>query len=159
MPRIRLSSAVPIAVAALATIALGCGGGSGATAALTKAEFIARADAICEKADERQAAALLAFEKKHPKSGSSKSWQEKIVLAAALPPVRSEAEELASLPAPSGDEERVKAIVVGMDEAAGEAGSEPSALLNEASAGPFTAVVKLAREYGFKGSKSCSNPL
>ena len=102
---------IPVAFAALALAATGCGGSSEAEPTITKAQFVKRGDEICTKSDNHQSVRLVAWQKKHPKSGSTKPWQEKILLEAALPPVKVEIGELAALPVPAGDAAKVKAIV------------------------------------------------
>jgi hypothetical protein len=143
---------------ALAPAAAGCGGGTSANAERTptKAAFIKTADAICAKTDGQQKEAQIAFQKKHPEANSSRLWEEKIVLEAGLPPVREEARDLSGFTAPSGDEATVKAITGGMEVAVKESESNPSLLLKKGDSGPFTEVMRLAHEYGFK---ACAIPL
>jgi hypothetical protein len=160
-----------VAAVAMTSIAAGCGGGNdqgtgsaastGATssptsskATLTKAEFIKQADAICEKTDKVQEAGLKAYLQKKPEAQSTKAGQSKMVLAVGLPPIQTEAEELAELGAPSGDEAKVAAIVDGIEKAVEKGEAEPGSLLTGSS--PFTEVDKLAGEYGFK---ACNNAL
>jgi hypothetical protein len=145
-------------VAAMAFSLAGCGGGgdkqSGAPS-VGKEAFIKRADAICMKTDGQQKAAQKAFLKKYPEASATKLWEEKLVLAAALPPVKAEAEELANLAPPSGDEQRIEAIVTGLEEAVEKGEAEPGVLVTK-GAGPFASLERLAREYGFK---ACALPL
>jgi hypothetical protein len=145
----------------LAVVVVGCGdsgedNANDESAAPSKAEFIKRAEAICEQTDKAQEAAQVAFQKKYPEADSSTRWEEKIVVAAGLPSIQIQAEKLAVLSPPSGDEEEIEAIVEGMEEAVKEARAEPSSMLQKGSAGPFTEVVKLARAYGFE---ACAAPL
>jgi hypothetical protein len=116
---------------------------------LTKAELIKQGDEICKKADEVQTKELNAYLKKNPKAESSKSEQAKLVLAAGLPAVKTEIEELAALGAPSDDVAEVQAIIEGFEKALAEGEKAPSSLLGETN-NPFTAVNGLAGEYGFK---------
>jgi hypothetical protein len=143
-------------IALLALGATGCSAGESATAAPTRAEFMKRAEAICERTDEAQKAAIEDFRKKFPKADSSISWEERLIVTAGLPPIQTEAEELGDLPVPSGDEEEMKAIVESMEEAVDEARKSPSSMLEKDSVGPFTEVFKLAKEYGFK---ACATPI
>lgn len=128
-------------------IGVGCGGGSGS---LSKAEFIEQADAACEKADKAQLAAIPQV----PISGSrdSQANEEKVVLMAALPPVQKEAEEIAELGAPAGDEQEIAAIVKGIEDGVAKAEEDPINGLESA----FSAVDKRAAKYGFK---ACSEAL
>jgi hypothetical protein len=141
-------------------MAAGCGGSANGeeagAAPMTKAEFIKKADAICEETDKAQEAAQRTFEKKFPEADSSPRWEEKFVQVVGLPPIQSAAEEIGDLPVPSGDEEKVGAIVDGLEEAVDEARAEPGSMLGKGSVGPFTDVFKLAQDYGFK---ACATPI
>jgi hypothetical protein len=130
----------------------GCGGGD---ATITKAELIKQGDAICEKADNMQYEESIAYEKNHAKSFSGLSGaaiQEKLMVAVGLPSFLTEAKELEALGSPKGDEEKVKAIIVGIEEAVKKADKDPKSV--EASSSPFNEPDNLAREYGFKACAS-----
>jgi len=153
-----LVAALAAATLALASAALGCGGSTEADVPpLSRAQFLKTADAICEKSDSEQESALIAFQKKNPKVGASSSAQEKIVRAVGLPPVELEIEKIAALPPPEGDEEKIEEIVGELEDAFAKSQEDPSPLLK--GAGAFAGVEKLIRAYGFKGGKSCANPL
>jgi hypothetical protein len=142
---------------AAASAAAGCGGGGSedSTPPPTKAAFIKRADAICEKTDTTQKAAFKVFSQKNP-NAAGRSGEEEVVVVVGLPPVRTEVKELAALPTPGGDEEKIAAILRGIEEAVKEGEAEPSTMLKKGSSGPFAPVERLAREYGFK---ACAFPL
>lgn len=144
---------VPMAAAVVALLLIaGCGGGD-STTALTKAQFIKQADAICEKTD-KDAVAAMGQAAKEEKTAAGKSGEEQIsaaVLLAGLGVVQQEAEELAELGVPSGDEAEIEAIVDGIEAAAAKAEKDPRHL--EAA---FAEVNKLAAKYGFK---ACSEPV
>lgn len=142
----------------IAAVAGGCGGsGDSATAeTLTKAEFIKRADAICKRADAVQNKELRSYFAKRSDGNPSRTLNEEAIVKVGLPPLRDEASELDALPAPEGDEEEIQAIVEGIEEAIEKSEKEPGALVSSNSAGPFTAVGKLASEYGLK---VCAFPL
>lgn len=151
-------------VSAAVLVAAGCGGSGDDTAssaapkaALTKAEFIKRADKICEQVDEIQKKAYRNFLSDYPDAEVGQALREDLVLEVGLPPIRSQVKLLDELPVPQGDEKEIKAIVEGMEEAVETAEEVPNLLVNlQSGAGPFTKVGKLAREYGFK---ACSLPL
>lgn len=147
-------------LASLVLVVAGCGSSAGGSdsesSAPTKAEFIVKADAICERTDQAQAAAEQAFLKKNPEADSSPRWQEKVVLVVGLPPIEVAAEELGDLTPPVGDEAKIQAIVSGMEGALKEAQADPSSMLKQGSPGPFANVFKLARDYGFK---ACATPI
>lgn len=141
----------------IALIVGGCGGGDDAnTEALTKAKFIQRADRICERTDEVQKDALRSYFAKRPDAVVNRALNEKAVVAVGLPPLRTEAAELDALPVPDGDEAEIEAIVDGLEKAIDESEDDPGPLVNSNSAGPFTAVGKLASKYGLK---ACAFPL
>jgi hypothetical protein len=145
------------ALVGIALAATACGGSDDeSTKAPTKAEFIKRADRICVQTDKVQRDDLKAYFAKRPAGAANQALNEKVVLAVGLPAIRDEAEELDALPAPDGDEEEVQAILDGMGKAIERAEEDPSTLVNLKSLGPFTAVGKLAGEYGFK---ACAFPL
>jgi hypothetical protein len=138
---------------ALTGVASGCGRGddgsdSSSADALPKAVFIKRADAICEKADKVQEAGLQRALAK-AEGSLAKAEEDKLVSSVGLPPIQTEAEELAELGAPSGDEEKVEAIVEGIEAAIEKAGENPHSVTGKAG-NPFNQVDELARAYGFK---------
>lgn len=143
-----------LALTAVVSLA-GCGGEGGSADTLTRAQFIAQADRICEQTDKTQTAAIKDFFAESDKTATGQELNEEAVLVAGLPPIRREAKDLAELPAPQGDEEKIEAIVQGIEEAV-NAGEEDPGSLVRGSAGPFAAVGKMAREYGFK---ACAFPL
>jgi hypothetical protein len=160
------SSYLAIALAFASIAATGCGSSNDNSVAqsvkvanrppLTKAAFIKRADSICERADKKQGAALRIYASK-PSAANSHKSEEHFVVASALPPVQVEAEELDALSPPSGDEQEVKAIVRGIEDAVKKAEAKPGVLLKTGfSGGPFTHVQKLGAKYGFK---ACAFPL
>lgn len=131
------------AVMAISLIVGGCGGGGtgggGDAEAALRARFIHRANAICERANRAQFAAM-------GKAGTSSDpsllvGAERAVL---LPPIQSEAEEIAELRAPPGDEREVTAIVRGIEGAVAKAEEDPVNDLEQ----PFLAVDKQAAKYG-----------
>lgn len=148
------SSKISLAAAALALFVAGCGGGD-STSSLTKAQFIKRADAICTKANNDQLVAVQKAAKSTPKSEQNQAGKEKIIVTAGLPPIAKEAEELAELGIPDGDEKEVEAIIAGIEFAL-KKGEENPVLVLEGAASPFIPVNKLAAAYGLE---SCAeNP-
>lgn len=132
--------------AAFGLLLAGCGGSDDDSASLTKAQLIKQGDAICRKADEQQAAAFQRELENIP--DESIETQEKVVVAAELPPLQRAAEELDALGAPEGDEEQVEAIVSGMEEAVVEIEAKPIDYV-EGDLGTLDEVGRLAKAYGF----------
>ncbi len=140
------------ALVALAAVA-GCGGGDSTTdsttVVLTKTAFIKQGDAICSKANDKNETEAREFAKDHDfdPEGASKDQLEQLVEGVLVPSLNQQAEELDALGAPEGDEEQVEAIVVALEDAAGEIEDEPSLAFEAKVLGKPT---RLAAEYGFK---------
>jgi hypothetical protein len=146
-----LSSNLFLVIAASVAMA-GCGGGG--EASLSKAEFIKRADAICEKADNVELGELGAYLRAHPGLSKQKPAEvrKKALLAIGFPSILKEA-----LGAPNWDEKTIEEFLAGIRKAVKEAEKDPTKaeedLPNGTGKNPeysFRAVNKLANEFGFK---------
>ncbi len=141
-----------VAVAIIAIVA-GCGSSSDAsTSSVTKAEFIAQADAICKKGNDEIEADFEAFAKKNgleeneePSNAQGVEISETIL----VPNIENQSEELRDLGAPSGDEAEISAMLDSLDQGIEEAEEDPEALFT-AKSDPFGPANKKAREYGLK---------
>jgi hypothetical protein len=155
-------SIVPILALALAVA--GCGGDEGdstgaaaeSTSAsssesgrppLSKSEFIARGDAICDATDKRQAAKFKIFVEKNGKSDSP-AYEERLVSEVGLPEIRVELKALRRLRLPQGDGIEINEILESAEEAVLTAEEEPGKVLKTGN--PFAASEELAKKYGFK---------
>lgn len=142
--------AIAVCLALAALIAVGCGGDGEAAstdAPLTKAEFIKKGDAFCEKAEKKFPAELRAFGQERKVTGSlTKAQGEEAVQTVLIPSLQAQADQLEQLGAPSGDEDQVEAIVGGLQKVLAK-GEEDS---SEIGARPLSAIAKLAKEYGFE---------
>jgi hypothetical protein len=148
----------PIVVAAVAAIAIaGCGGGSSSSttgasgasgaqgAALSKSEFLAKGNAICAKGNrEINAAGKKIFTQSQPPSQAA---EEKFVTGTVIPNVQSQINGIKSLPAPSGDESQVQAVVGAAQSALDKVKQDPS-LITQRGSDPFAQANKLANAYG-----------
>jgi hypothetical protein len=160
---------VPLfAVLAIGLVAAGCGssddsttgsttgstdGGETSTASITKPELIKQGDEICTAGEEAndEAAEEYAEENGFELEKATKAQQEELIAEVFVPGIEAQAEEIAALGAPSGDEGEVEAILSAVESASEEAQSEPSLLFESGEgAGPFTEANELATEYGFK---------
>jgi len=152
-------AAALLAIAALFTVAA-CGGGDstessgsdGASVsgpAITKAELIKQADALCRKTDEIQKQRMSAYTTEHPEALSSKAALGVAMKEVALPPVHAEIEGIADLGMPPGDDAKLTAILGGMESALRAAEANPNSLVSFTE-GPFISPGKLAARYGFK---------
>ena len=111
----RLSLLVAVAVFASA-----CGGDDGDDA-LTKSQYIARSNAICErtgKKAEAQFKSIVGAES--PKRGEEQLYvknAQHFLRAAAIPVIRENLDRRRALPAPEGDEQEIKATLAAGEEA------------------------------------------
>lgn len=149
----RLLAALAGAVA-IAVVAAGCGSGDddSTTATLTKAQFIKRGDAICKKGDQEIEDGFESFaeEKNLPDNKEpTKAQLTEAVETIVLPSIQSQSEALRDLPAPSGDEDQVSAMLDAVEEAVEEGEEDPAALISS-KADPFNEANELASEYGLK---------
>jgi hypothetical protein len=147
-----------IAVAAIAALAIaGCGGGSSSStsgasgtsgaqgAALSKSEFLAKGNAICAKGNqELNAAGNKAFSDGQP----SQAELDKFATDTIIPNIQQQIDGLDALPAPSGDEDQVQAIVDAAQSALDKAKQDPSVLTDQGGSDPFAQANKLADAYG-----------
>jgi hypothetical protein len=148
---------------ALGLLVAGCGssddsttgstdGGETSTASITKPELIKQGDAICTAGNEaiEEEADEFAEENGIDTENPTTEQQEEVVAEVIAPAVAAQAEEIDALGAPSGDEEEIAAIVSGVEKAAEEVEDDPSLIVEEEGAGPFTEANELATDYGFK---------
>jgi hypothetical protein len=95
----------------------GCGSSSSTTnettAAITKAEFVAKGNAVCAKGDKTQEAEINAYIKKHGLENKkpSKAQEAELVEAVLVPNVQSQIDGVKALGAPSGEEQQVNSAV------------------------------------------------
>ena len=140
-------------LAILLIAAAGCGGGSddlsASANAISKAAFIKKADAICQKGSERMAGSFVKYLKKGEITHPSKAVQEKLVVKVLVPSVRQEVKEFQALGAPSGDEDRVAEIVKALEEGVETAEGNPEAVANSSDV-VFGIASRLAGEYGLE---------
>jgi hypothetical protein len=146
----------PIAlIAALLVAALlaGCGGGGdeSSTGSISKAEFIKKASVVCKKGTERLQHAVFKFlrhgrELRRP----SNSESVRLIGTVIVPSVRQEIKEFKALGVPSGDEEKVDAMVGALEEGAETAENDPQAVVKGSSDVVFGIASRIATEYGIK---------
>jgi hypothetical protein len=153
-----MGTARGVFVAAAMVVALaiaGCGGGgdsSTATGSISKAAFIKKVDAVCKAGTRRMQTAVLKFLKqgreiKRPTTDQS----VKMVGAVIVPSVRQEIKEIKALGVPSGDEEKVNAIIGALEEGVETAEDDPEAVVEGSSDVIFGIAGRIAGEYGITG--------
>lgn len=152
----RTWTALSASALALALAVAGCGGGDElSTSSISKAAFIKEVDAICSKGNERVEADFTVYAKKTnftpDKINKKVSEAEAAELATTvlLPAVRQEAAAIRKLSVPSGDQERIEAMLDAIDEGIETTEKIPKAVLEETSVG-FGVASRLAKEYGFQ---------
>jgi hypothetical protein len=157
--RKRLLVAVALALAA-GSIAAGCGGGddttvsgpsgaTGAQGALTKDAFLAKGNAICKKGNQALNQAGQEFFNSLGLSKGQKPSSEQIQQFATdtvVPKVQAQIDGIEALPAPSGDESQVQAIVDTAQQDLDKIKQDPSLL--EGNNDPFADANQLAKQYG-----------
>jgi hypothetical protein len=95
----------------------GCGSNSSTTtettAAITKAEFVTKGNAICVKGEKAQEAESNAYIKKHGLENKkpSKAQEAELVEAVLVPNIQSQIDGVKALGAPSGEEQQVNSAV------------------------------------------------
>jgi hypothetical protein len=156
------AAAVALTVAFILSFAFGCGGedgpeeNAGGAASLqqaegppeTKAEFVKRADAVCE---ESSAAAEKAYERvlleETPVAPDEQNeLRAEVGKTIYIPSFQDQVDALRDMGAPPGDETAVRALTDAMQNAVDEARKAPAALLQRIPA--FDAAVEWARQYG-----------
>jgi hypothetical protein len=147
---VRPLTAGPLAIGLLALTMSGCSGSGGSSVepALTKAQYIKQADAICSKVDQKQLSTLSAYAKKHPKRKGSQSAQEAFV-AIGLSLVKVGIEEIRSLSSPTDDSQAVDSMLDEMDAALKKSEEEPTTVVTGVK-NPFEEVNQRTAKYGFE---------
>ena len=140
---------VPLAGLIAVLAVAGCGGGdsSSSTAALSKSEFLAQGNTICEKGDKaiNEAGKKVFTQSQAP----SQATQEKFVTDTVIPSIQSQIDAIDALPAPSGDEDQVQAIVDAAQSALDKAKQDPSLITDQSQGSdPFAQANKLTDDYG-----------
>ncbi len=96
----------------------GCGSSSDSTstettAAISKAEFVARGNAVCAKGEKAQEAEINAYVKKRGLENKrpSKAQEAELVETVLLPNIQSQIDGVKALGAPSGEEQQVSSAL------------------------------------------------
>ena len=156
------------AVLALAAVAAGCGGGGSSSSssstsstsdngstdssgeAPTKAVFIKEADAICGEDEAELVKEVESFAKEKGveigKEEPSKDLQAELFREVILPNIGRQAEGIAALTPPEGEEETVEDLTDTLSEEVAEAEEESGVPANDTLAG----ATKKAKAYGLK---------
>jgi hypothetical protein len=139
------------AVIAAALLVAGCGGSDDSAdgaSAISKEEFIVKADVVCKKGTERMQAAIAKVLKDQPNiTKVSKDEQEEIVTTVMVPSVSREVKELRALGVPDGDDEKVDAMITALEEGV-EAAERNPAVVTQSSDAIFGIASRIGGEYG-----------
>jgi len=131
------------------TTSSGASGASGATgaqgAALTKQQFVAKADAICKKGNQAIRKAGKEIFQGKPSQADLTNFAQQTV----IPNIQEQVTAIAALPPPSGDEDQVNAIVDAAQQAVSQAKEDPSLVIQENN-DAFAKADQLAKQYGLK---------
>jgi hypothetical protein len=147
--------AILAGVMAIAAVVAGCGSSSDdsteTTVELTKVEFIKQGDAICEKGSKQiqDGADEFAEDNDVDTSKPTDEEQEEVIVTVVAPALQDQADQLSELDVPSGDDDKVEAIVAALEDGVQQLEDDPGSLL-KSGAGPLDEANKLANAYGFK---------
>jgi hypothetical protein len=117
---------------------------------LTKAEFIAKGDAICAKVPQEYSAKVEELGEEAKKSKKPKPSTAETNTKAAVPPLYVAVGSLEELTPPKGEEQQAEAIVAALESAAKGVEQKPESELSGPKS-PFAEFQKLTKAYGFKG--------
>lgn len=138
---------IAIGVAAVACLVAGCGssGEETAEAAVTKAQFIKRANSVCERAKKEREAAITDWEKEAAEATFDRGLKDVVG-----PSLEKEAEELAALTAPEESQARVTQIIGNLSRGAAAITKKGSQV------GPGSGIPQFQSEAISLGLKACA---
>jgi hypothetical protein len=140
---------VPVAVLFLVSLFVaGCGSSGSststeATATITKAQFVAKGNAVCVAGDKAQEAKIVALFKAHGLQENEEPTKAQLVEATEavyVPSVQGQIDGLTALGAPSGEEQAVSSALKGAQEAVNAVKANPE--LAFAKESPFHSVAQ-----------------
>ena len=151
---------VAVLAGALAVVltSAGCGGGSGSelsTSSISKAAFIKKLDAICAKGNKAAEDNFAAYAKKtnftpaEINKQMSDAEAAELAKTVLLPAVKQEVAQIRKLSVPSGDQDRIEAMLEAIEEGIETTERIPKVVLEEISVG-FGVANRLAKEYGLQ---------
>jgi hypothetical protein len=140
-----------------ALIVAGCGGGGGelSTSSISKAAFIKKLDAICAKGNETAEANFDTYAKRtnftpaEINKKMSEAEAAELAETVLLPAIKQEVAQIRQLSVPSGDQDRIEAMVDAIEEGIETTERIPKVVLEEIPVG-FGVANRLAKEYGLQ---------
>jgi hypothetical protein len=150
-----MSARVPPFIVAVtvagAVLVAGCGSSgsssSSTTAALTKEQWIAQADAICKQDNKNiNSAARKTFGNQKP----SQQQLTQFVNETLIPSLETELSDIRALTPPAGDEDTVNNLLADVDTAIQQTKQDPTSAVSNGSNSPFAKPDQEAKAYGLK---------
>jgi hypothetical protein len=144
----------------VAILVAGCGGGDDdsvnvETGSLSKAEFIRRADVICQNARThftKEYRLFVGSKVSNFSKANEKRFQQEAVDTVVIPNFEKDVDEISALGAPEKDKQAVAGFLIALQQRLDKLHEKPSELSNDV----FDRPAKLARAYGLTG---CANSL
>jgi ABC-type phosphate/phosphonate transport system substrate-binding protein len=143
---------IAVVIAAVLIVA-GCGGSddSSSASSISKEEFIAKADAVCQRGNKRMEKALVGFLTKNKKiQKPSQADNKKFIVTVLVPSLRQEIKEIKALGVPDGDEEKVDAMIAALEEGLETAEDDPEVVAAGTADIVFGIASRLAGEFGLE---------
>ena len=140
--------AIGSVAALLAVGTAGCGGGEDTTedetiAALSKSEFVSKANAICREGNRETDAAFEGFD-----SETSDAEAETVIEDTFVPSVQQQIDEIGDLGAPEGDEAKVDHMLDLAQADLDRIAEEPGIVLNNEDVDQFADFARIGHPYG-----------
>jgi hypothetical protein len=131
---------------AIALVAAGCGGGSDdSDNALSKSEFLAKGNAICDAGNKE---IQTAFEDAIGKGQPTQEQLDAVVTASLVPSIQGQVDDIRDLGAPEGDDGQIGKILDEAELAVQDVKENPSLATQEGGQSPFADVNQQLKEYG-----------
>lgn len=143
---LRFTLSIAVGATLIAAVAAGCGSSSDSnstsTAALSKASYLAKGNAICKAGQQKQDAAQQAL-------GQNPTQAQLMAFAtgAVIPDIQTQIDQVKALGAPSGDEATVSNFFGLAQADLNKVKSDPS-ILYAGKSDPFADFAKVAHPYG-----------
>jgi hypothetical protein len=139
------------ATLAVGVLAAGCGSSkksasTGTTAALTKAQFLAQGNAICQAGNQKQRAAQQALEKTFGNKVPTPAEIALYIRTTFVPLIQGQVDKLKALPAPAGEDAKLASMLALAQADLNKVKSKPQAFVSERH--PFGDFARLAHAYG-----------
>jgi ABC-type glycerol-3-phosphate transport system substrate-binding protein len=139
-------------VMAIALVAAGCGSsGDDSDNALTKSEFLAKGNAICDAGNKEVNAA---FEEAIGKGRPTQEQLNSVVTDSLVPSIQGQIDDIRDLDAPEGDDGQIGQILDEAELALQDVRENPSLATQEGGQDPFESVNKQLNDYGLS---TCGN--